>query len=227
MRNATMFAVIVLGVISASAFVYMFPPVPAAPGASQSSGSSRNVGSQGAVGQTYLATYVSTLATAPPETTSSAGYSTSSTSFASQTSGGGQFTYTPSPQVKVLSVSALVSGTPSGGQALSFRVSYENIGSGDIYVVGGGGSSLNATFTSGTSLLQRISTPRCEIPEAILSVNPGSDAVSVTPGCWSGYYYEVTSTGTVGVKLTLTWSNGTGSGAGAGSIEIYAEFTLG
>jgi hypothetical protein len=226
MRNATMFAVIVLGVISAAAFVYMFPPVPAAPGASQSSGSSRTVGSQGAANQTYLATYVGTLATAPPATTSSAGYSTSSTSFGSQTSGGGQFTYTPSPQVKVLSVSALVSGTP-GGQALSFRVSYENIGSGDIYVVGGGGSSLNATFTSGTSLLQRISTPRCEIPEAILSVSPGSDAVSATPGCWSGYYYEVTSTGTVGVKLTLTWSNGTSSGAGAGSIEIYAEFTLG
>jgi hypothetical protein len=119
--------------------------------------------------------------------------------------------------VKVLSVSATV----SGDSAVGFTVQFQNIGSSTIYVLGGGGSSLNSTITTGASYVKEVTGPRCEIAEAIVPVSPGGDWTAVTPGCWSGYHYELLSPGTIGVQLTLTWSGGIG-----GSLEIYAEFSL-
>jgi hypothetical protein len=125
--------------------------------------------------------------------------------------------YTSSSQVKVLSVSATV----AGDSTIRFSAQFQNIGSAIINVVTGGESSLNSTITAGAANVKVVNGPRCEIAEAMSPVSPGGEWTAVTPGCWSGYRYELLSPGTIGVQLTLTWAGGTG-----GSLEIYAEFSL-
>jgi hypothetical protein len=199
---------------------------------SPSSGGTTQNSSVQAGNQTYIATYVSSLSTPTAYTTSSTSSTSStsvtpsSTSTTSVTSTqsvvtGGSFTYTSSSQVKILYVAATVS---SG--VIGFSVQFENVGSGAIYVLSGGGSSLNATITSGASNIRQVSSPRCEIVEALLPVNPGETWSAHAPGCWSGYYYQVLGPGTIQVQMTLTWSGGTSQGGGSDSLTINAEFTL-
>jgi len=183
--------------------------------------------------QTLVATYVSSLSTPTALTTSttaatttSASSSTMSTPTSSSATSvtstqslatGGSFTYTASSQVKVLSVSATV----SGDSIIGFSAQFQNIGSATINVVTGGESSLNSTITTGATNVKVVTGPRCEIAEAMSPVSPGGEWTATTPGCWSGYHYELLGPGTIGVELTLTWSGGAGS-----SLEIYAEFSL-
>ena len=210
---------------------------------SSSQGTTYTTNSVQAGNQTYVATFISTVESAPSTsstTTSSsisASATTSTTSTASTTvssatsssstgsqSTGDSYSYTASSQVKVLSVEALVSGSQPGDTPVTFRVTYENIGSGDIYVLEGGGSDLNVTIVSGGSILQQVDGPRCEIAVAMVPLAPGAQATAVTPGCWSGFQYQLLQPGTVEVVMTLGWSNGTNR---AGSIEITANFALG
>jgi hypothetical protein len=168
------------------------------------------------VNQTYIATFVSTSAI---ETTTTITVTSSTTTSAVQTQPGSSFTYTPSSQVKVLTVSAQVSGA-ADDQSISFSVTFENMGSGTIYVVGGDASSLNATIESGATS-RVVPGPKCEGAVALVPISPGSQFTSNTPGCWSGYSYQVLGP-TVQAEMTLSWS-----GASAGSIEISAQFAVG
>ena len=84
---------------------------------------------------------------------------------------------------------------------------------------------MNAIITSGGSHVSQVTGPRCEIAVSMGPVNPGEDWTATTPGCWSGYHYQLISPGTIGVQMTLTWSGGTTGGA-SGSVEIYADFSL-
>jgi hypothetical protein len=180
-------------------------------------------------------TYIATMVRAP--TTSTTLTSTTSTGSASSTSSwittteplgtGDSYTYSASSQVKILTVAASVSQGQNGDAAVNFQVQYENIGSGDIYVLSGGGSNLNVAITSGASILNQVSSPRCEIAVAMTPLSPGANRTAVTPGCWSGFYYQILQPGTIQVELTLTWSNGAYvSTGGGGSLVITADFTL-
>lgn len=134
---------------------------------------------------------------------------------------GGWYSYSPSDQIKVLSVSASVSG--SGG--VSFSVTYENAGTRSVYVLEGGGSSLSVAVVSGASL-EQVSSPRCLIAEAMAQLGPGEVATATSPGCWSGFHYQLSQPGTVQTQLTLRWENGASAGGGSGSLIIDAQFTL-
>ena len=133
---------------------------------------------------------------------------------------GGSFTYTPSSQVVILSVAATVSGGQGGYLGLVLSVQFENVGSGTIYVLGGAGSSLNATILSGATTAH-VKGTECEMAIALVPIGPGEEHTSTTPGCWSGYYYQVSGPGAVQVELTLSWS-----GSNAGSVDIYAQFDV-
>jgi hypothetical protein len=174
---------------------------------------------QGAGDQTVDATYVTTLNTVSSST------SITSNS-AKSTSPGGTFTYSPSSPLKILSVQALTSQTGSGSQSVIFNVEFQNAGSSTIYVISGGGSSLNATILSGPVRTQPSLSPKCEIVSAEIPVGVGQNFTSSTPGCWSGYTYQLLQSGTIEVELTLSWSSGFSTGGASGVTDIIAEFSL-
>jgi len=193
------------------------------PSASSTTGTGSVTSSAQGGNQTYIATFVSTTASEATTTTSEATTMTSTvavpTSTATtQTQSGSSFTYTPSSQVKVLTVSAQVSGA-AGDQSISFSVTFENIGTGTIYVAGGDASALNATIESGAA--PRVTSGmKCEGAVALVPISPGGESTSITPGCWSGYSYQVQGP-TVQALMTLSWS-----GANAGSIHISVQFAV-
>ena len=206
-----------------------------------SSGSTFSTNSIQGGNQTYVATFQSategsttaTTATSVYTSSTSTSSASSSTTFSSSitTSGtqsqnnGDSYSYTASSQVRILSVEATVSGSQQGESAVSFWVRYENIGNSDIYVVEGDGSGLNATITSGASLIKEFAGARCMIVVVVGPLSPGSNQTAFTPGCWSGYQFELLEPGTIGVQLTLSWSTSLSQGE-KGAITINAEFAL-
>jgi len=180
--------------------------------------------------RTVIATYVTSLSSSTDSsttaTTTSTASSTTSVTTAQPPSGVGSFTYTPSSQVKVLSVAANV--FPGGGaeSEVQFSVKFQNIGASPIYVLNGGGSGLNVTVTSGDSVVESYTGIRCELVEVLGPLGTGANATVTNPGCWSGYSFQLVRSGMVVVKMTLGWANGTNGGP-SGEIEIDAEFNLG
>jgi len=179
--------------------------------------------------QTVVATYVSSLSssTGPTTTSSTTSTSTSATSVTTTQPqvGAGSFNYTPSSQVKVLSVEATVFAGQGGMSGVEFSVKFENIGATPIYVLNGGGSGLNATLTSGDSVVESYNGIRCELVEVLGPLNMGANATAITPGCWSGYTFHLVHSGMAGVRMTLTWASGM-NGSASGAIEIEAQFDL-
>ena len=167
-----------------------------------------------------------TSAGTPPSASSSTTTSvlSSGDTTAQTTSAGGAYTSTPSSQVKVVSLTATVSGGQPGSEAVTFTLVFQNAGAGTVYVVDGGGSALNATIVAGPVSVVHTNV-RCETPVAMVPVLPGQDHTSATPGCWSGAAFVLDGPGTVDVSLTLTWSGGA-SGGQSGSMTISAEFPL-
>lgn len=200
-----------LALVLVYGFLYM--PGSAGPASSTTEGSKTQSWLGG--NETVVATYLET------QTVSS---STASTSSGAQSGGGGSWHYyTASSEVQVLSVSASV----STGGVLVFRVTYQNVGAGPIQVLAGGGSPLNVTVVSGSEYLKAVPSPRCYLAEVLVPVAPGANATAATPGCWSGYYYNVAGSGTIEVHLKLSWSTTNGAGSGAGSLVVDAQFSLG
>jgi hypothetical protein len=184
--------------------------------------------------QTYVANYVTSIATPTALTTfttatSSSTYtstpvaSSSTQATSTQSLGSGnEFSYTPSSQVKVVSIDASVFSS-QGSQLVVFSGEFENTGSGTIQVIGGGGSSLNVTTLGGSSILSQVSSPKCDIAAAMGSISPGQEWTATTPGCWSGFHYLLLGPGTIEVQLSLSW----GGTSGPGTLVVSAEFTLG
>jgi len=247
-KRSTLYAAIAVVVVVALGVAFAISESPGGmsssttknPTSSNSSeGTTSTTNSYQAGNQTYVATLVSTMESAPSTSTTvvssiatSTGTSsaiassttTGSTSTTQPQTGGDSYSYSPSSQVKILSVEASVSSGQPGSQRVIFEVSYQNIGSGDIYVFEGGGSSLNVTALSSNLAIQRDTGPRCEIAAAIVPLSPGAETTAVTPGCWSGFYFQLLQPGSIQVLLTLGWSNGTGKGGG--SVEITGDFGL-
>jgi hypothetical protein len=174
----------------------------------------------------YSSSISASTSTTSGTSTSSTTSGSSSSSTSSSQGPSGSYTYTPSAQVKILSVAALVSKGPSGGEALGFRVTFENVGGGPITVVAGGGSSLNATITSGSAQVSQVAGMKCEIATAMVTVASGQSFTSATPGCWSGFSWQVVQPGTIQVDFTLSWGGSGSAGSTPGSVEIAAQFTL-
>ena len=172
--------------------------------------------------RTYVATLVgvSTTSTAtkgPSTTTTSA----TETSYTQTSVPGGSFTYTPSSQVKILSMNATVTKSNSGIEWVTFSVVFQNTGSNSIDVTSGG-TSLKSNVTSGTASIAKIRSPACEIPQMEIPVDPGASMEVSTPSCLNGFYYQLTASGSVNVSLVLSWS----SGMTQGSTTITASFSL-
>jgi len=234
-KQTTIVAVLLVILVIALSGVYLLATSPGIASSTPAAASSYSVQ---AGNQTVVATFDSTMArfssststgttsTSGPLTTTAPITTTSSTTAVSQSStSGGGYSYPPNAQLKVLSVSAVVSQDQSGTKTVSFVLMFQNMG-GSIYVVSGGGSSLNATILSGQSMIQHVSRLRCELATAMIQVSPGEDHTSFTPGCWSGFAYELTQPGTIEVQLTLSWSNGPTPGGGVDSTQIIADFIL-
>ena len=137
--------------------------------------------------------------------TCTTGGSTTDSTTSGATSTTGSFSYTPTYPVRVESVTA---STYQGGNGtmVTFAVSFENVGSTDIYTVTGCGSSLTATLPQGTGVLKRVTGgPVCLCAEAPTAVPPGANRTAITPGCWTVYKFLLVHPGTVQVGLTLTW----------------------
>jgi len=238
MKTTTVYAssaVVVAILILALALALGFPGTKGGSSASSTTSSIARTSSVQGENQTVVATYVSSLgssteSTPTATTTSTTSISTSTTSTSSATAtqpsaGESLFTYTPSSQVKVLSVAATVFADQGGKSGVGFSVKFQNIGASPIYVLNGGGSGLNVTVTSGNSVVESSSGVRCELVEVLGPLNTGANATAIAPGCWSGYTFQLVQPGMVGVKMTLTWANDTNGGA-SGAIEIDAEFDL-
>ncbi len=121
----------------------------------------------------------------------------------------------------------LVVAAQSGQKTLRFEVGFTNVGNSSIYVPVGCGSSLNSTITSGSGIVRTINgAPRCLCAEALSEVAPGQSRSEFDPGCWSGYYYQVTGSGTISVKLTLGWFPSYQFNRPAGYITINASFWI-
>ena len=161
--------------------------------------------------------------TTAESTASTSSQSSSTTTPASTTEG--SFSSTPSSPVKVLSVAASTS-QGAGQTAVSFAVTYENVGQSDVYTVVGCGSGLVASLPPGTTVLQKVTQgPVCLCDEAMTPVSPGQNRTSYTPGCWSGYQFLLVHPGTAQVDFTLSWgSNSTFQQGGQTNITAYFAF---
>lgn len=239
-------ALAAIAIIAAAVFS-MYPG--AFRGSSYSTPSSSPTASSGSSvlggNQTVLATLAASTMTRPPGTSSTTSasttsestaststgtsttstYSASSSSTSSSSVGGGSYSYTNSSQVEVISVAAVLSQGQGGSEVVTFSVQAKNVGSGDIYVLAGGGSSLNSTIVSGNSLVSTVKSPRCGILEAMIPIAPSGDWASSSPGCWSGFQYQLQQQGTIEVLLELTWTSGTTQGS-SNSLVIDATFAL-
>jgi hypothetical protein len=105
-----------------------------------------------------------------------------------------------------------------------FVVAFENVENHPIYMVGGCGSGLSSSI-SASSVIQKISSgPLCACAEFVMVLEHGQNHTSTTPGCWSGYDYELIQSGTVAVNFTQYWTSG--SSHGMNSTSFVADFNL-
>jgi hypothetical protein len=139
----------------------------------------------------------------------------------------GSFSYSPDKPVKIDAVQAMVYQGTSGDKLVTFSVLFENVGTSPVYVVGGCGSGLTATLPTNSVVVQKVSGgPLCACAEFIAPLNPGQNHTSITPGCWSGYYYKLVHSGTVNVNFTLNWGTDGQNFQQSNSTTISATFTF-
>jgi hypothetical protein len=139
----------------------------------------------------------------------------------------GSFDYSPKYPVKIDSVKAVMNQGQNGDTRVTFQVLFENIGSSPVYVAGGCGSGLNSTIPANSPIIQKVQGgPLCLCAQFIMPINPGQNHTTITPGCWSGYYYKLVQAGTVDVNFTLYWGSNGESYTQSNSTSISAKFTL-
>jgi hypothetical protein len=150
---------------------------------------------------------------------------TSSTSYASTFLANGTFTASSQSPLRVDYVRANVYSGQNGVRTLQFELGYTNVGNQTVYLIRGCGSSLNSTITSGNGVIKTNSgVVRCLCAEGPSGVDSGTSQTAVTPGCWSGYSYEVVHPGTFNAQLTLGWSADGTPGSQSGYVTVVANF---
>ncbi len=159
-------------------------------------------------------------------TTRNATTSVSTTTFWQSTTLG-SFSYSPDKPIKIDAVQAMIYQGTSGDKFVTFSVLFENVGNSPVYIISGCGSGLTATLPANSVIVQKVSGgPVCACAEFIAPVNPGQNHTSITPGCWSGYYYKLAKPGTVGVNFTLNWGSNGQDFQQSNSTTISATFTF-
>ena len=176
------------------------------------------------------ALYVTVTKTVTTTTTWSTQNSTTTGSFFTSTSssdiGASSFTYSPRSPVQIESVAVAESAGQNGTTDVTFQVYSKNVGTPQIYVVGGCGSGLSISVPGSSAALKQISNHiLCECAESLMSLKSGQNNTSVDPGCWSRYYYALVGHGTAEVNMTLAWSTNSDF-AGTNSTAIQAQFAF-
>ena len=175
-----------------------------------------------------VAIYVPRLGAFPSGKSTTETISTSCTSSTSQTTtylANGTFTASSQSPVRVDYVRANVYSGQNGAKTLRFELGFTNVGNHTIYLIRGCGSSLNSTITSGNGVIRtNTDVVRCLCAEGPSGVDPGTSQAAVTPGCWSGYSYEVVRSGTFTAQLTLGWSANSTPGSQSGYVTVVANF---
>ncbi|MDA4121935.1 MAG: hypothetical protein OK456_01995 [Thaumarchaeota archaeon] len=164
-----------------------------------------------------------TSMTSANSTTSTVSSSTTSSNVTS-----GSFTYSPAGPVKIDSVQA-TTAQEDGVTRVTFQVLFENTGTSPIYVLAGCSGGLSSSIPANSSVIkQTTGGPLCDCAAVILALDDGQNHTSISPGCWSGYYYDLVGSGTVEANFTLNWSaDQQDAVSGTNSTTIYAHFTFG
>ncbi len=161
--------------------------------------------------------------TAEASTTSVVSATASSTTASSQTVSG-MFNFNPAYPVSVKSVQAIVSRNQSGGGYVTFSVSLRNVGNASIYIIKGCGSSLDSTILNSSIIRAVPGKPLCLCAETLAPLGANQNQTLSTPGCWSGYVYELTGSGTANVNFILKWGSTNQSYSSSDSVSIDATF---
>jgi hypothetical protein len=129
----------------------------------------------------------------------------------------GSFTYSPIDQVKVNSVEANYTANQFGSAAVTFWVTFENVGS---YPVSFAAYALNASVSTNSSSLREIfplnSPPG--ITQMTSPLNNGQSYTLLSPYSGDDYHFDLVQAGTADVNLNFTTS--------AGTTVIAAQFTF-
>ncbi len=138
----------------------------------------------------------------------------------------GSFATNSSSPVKVLSVEAIISTSQNGSESIGFRVTFQNSGTAPIYLAGGCGSCLSSTVPTDSQIIMKVTGgPRCYCATMLVGVDPGQNYTATSPGCWSGFRYQLMQPGTVLVHFDIAWSSSADSSQ-SGDTAIAANFTF-
>jgi len=120
----------------------------------------------------------------------------------------GSFTYSPTGQVEVESVEANYSANPFGPAAVTFWVTFQNVGSS---LVSFPAYALNASIAANSSAFREI-FPAKNFPPGITAqtspLNNGQSYTLFSPYSGDQYYFLLVQGGTVDVNLNFTWEAG-------------------
>jgi hypothetical protein len=129
----------------------------------------------------------------------------------------GSFTYSPTGQVEVKSVEANYTANQFGSAAVTFWVTFENVGSS---LVSFPAYALNAAVATNSSALREIFPPNFGpgITQGTPPLKNGQSYTLFSPYSGDNYYFLLVQPGTAGVNLNFTTS--------AGTTVIAAQFTF-
>jgi len=129
----------------------------------------------------------------------------------------GSFTYSPIGQVKVKSVEANYTANQFGSAAVTFWVTFENVGS---YPVDFAAYALNASIAPNSSALREVFPPNFPpgITQMTSPLNNSQSYTLLSPYSGDNYQFLLVQPGTADVNLTFTTSSET--------TVIAAQFTF-
>jgi hypothetical protein len=129
----------------------------------------------------------------------------------------GSFTYSPTGQVKVESVEANYSANQFGPAAVTFWVTFENVGS---YPISFAAYALNTSIAPNSSALREVFPPNFPpgITQMTSPLNNSQSYTLLSPYSGDNYYFLLVQPGTADVNFNFTTSSGT--------TAIAAQFTF-
>jgi len=129
----------------------------------------------------------------------------------------GSLTYSPTGHVEVESVEANYSANQFGPAAVTFWVTFENVGS---YPISFPAYALNASIATNSSTLREIFPPNFPpgITQMTSPLNNSQSYTLLSPYSGNNYYFLLVQPGTADVNFNFTTS--------AGTTVIAAQFTF-
>jgi hypothetical protein len=210
-----LFALVVAAMLVGTAYVAVVYPAASVTSSTTSATSSTTTTSTACTTATSSATTSSTTSSSTSTTT------TSTNVFR------GTFTYSPSSPVQVDAVTATTSVGQNGTVNVTFQVLFTNEGSSAIFVMGGCSGGLSTSIEGNQNVLRQVTGgPLCDCAAVILTLQNGQNHTSTSPGCWSGYNYQLIGHGDVTMNMTLNWSTSNQGFDMNNSTSIRAQFAF-